>query len=190
MKGRMLELLLLAAMVVGPGCRASTRAPDSIPITARENSSTTPRLPGVLTGVWYSDDAEGASSCRRYRALSGAREGHDEAIAALVGSLVVTPDLIHVFAEYGEGDFLVVERSEPDGGFAWRVTARLGIDAMPDGQSVEDREISRLSLRGGKLKWESPARFGSAQPTYFRCDSVRQDIYPPEIDEKATEVMS
>ena len=190
MKGRMLEFLLLAAMVVGPGCRASIRAPDSIPITARENSSSMHRLPGVLTGVWYSDDADGASSCRRYRALSRAKKGHDEAVAALVGSLVVTPDLIHVFAEYGEGDFLVVERSEPDGGYAWRVTTRLGIDAMPDWQSVEDREISRLSLRGGKLTWESFARFGSTPPTYFKCDALRQDLHPPRTDEKATEAMS
>lgn len=189
MKGRMLECLLLIAMVVGPGCRASTGAPESIQITAPRDSTTSPRLPEALAGVWYSDDAEGASSCRRYRALSSAEKGHDEAVAALVGSLVVTPDLIHVFAEYGEGDFLVVERSEPDGGDAWRVTTRLGIDAMPDGQSVEDREISRLSLRGGKLTWESLARFGSAPPTYFRCDAFRQDLYPPRTDEKATEVM-
>lgn len=120
----------------------------------------------------------------------GTEKGHDEAVAVLVGSLVVTPDLIHVFAEYGEGDFLVVERSEPDGGDAWRVTTRLGIDAMPDGQSVADREMSRLSLHEGKLTWESPARFGSAPATYFRCDAVRQDLYPPETDDKATEVMS
>ncbi|HEY1036311.1 MAG TPA: hypothetical protein VGE09_15150 [Pseudoxanthomonas sp.] len=190
MKGRMLECLLLVLMVAGPGCRASSRASDSIPITTRENSSTTPRLPDVLTGVWYSDDAEGASRCRRYRALLGAEKGHDEAVAVLVGSLVVTPDLIHVFAEYGEGDFLVVERSEPDGGDAWRVTTRLGIDALPDGQSVADREMSRLSLHEGKLEWEFPARFGGAPATYFRCDSVRQDIYPAEVEEKATEVMS
>lgn len=190
MKGRTLECLLVALMVVGPGCRASTKAPDGMPIAARENSSSTPRLPGMLTGVWYSDDVEGASSCRRYRALSDAKKGHDEAVAALVGSLVVSPDLIHVFAEYGEGDFLVVERSEPDGGYAWRVTTRLGIDAMPDGQSMEDREISRLSLRGGKLTWESFARFGNAPPTYFRCDAFRQDLHPPRTDEKATEVMS
>lgn len=190
MKGRMLECLLLALMVVGPGCRASSRAPDSIPITARENHSTAPRLPEVLTGVWYSDDAEGVSSCRRYRALLNAAEGHDEALVVLVGSLVVTPDLIHVFAEYGEGDFLVVERSEPDGGDAWRVTTRVGIDAMPNGQSVAHREMSRLSLHDGKLEWESPARFGGATATYFRCGAVRQGLYPPETDGKATEVMS
>ena len=190
MKGRMLECLLLALTVVGPGCRASTRPPDNIQISAREDSTSARRLPKVLTGVWYSDDAEGSSSCTRYRALLGSEKGHDEAVAVLVGSLVVTPDLIHVFAEYGEGDFLVVERSEPDGGDAWRVATRLGIDGMPDGQSGADREAFRLSLRGGKLTWESPARFGSAPPTYFRCDAVRQDLYPPETDDKTTEVMS
>ena len=109
---------------------------------------------------------------------------------ALVGSLVVTPHLIHVFAEYGEGDFHVVERVDPEDGSTWRVDARLGIDALPDERASEDRVVSRLSLRDGKLRWESPARAGNASSTYFRCDSVKPDIHPATTDEKTTEYRS
>lgn len=190
MKGCKVQCLLLALVIAGPGCRAPTRAPDGIQVTAPGESAVRTRLPDALTGVWYPDDTEGVTSCRRYRAVSGSREGHDEAVMALVGSLVMTPDLIHVFAEYGEGDFHVVERVEPEGRGAWRVVARHGLDAMSDEQAGEDRAVSRLSLHGGKLSWESPARVGSPSSAYFRCDAVRPDVHPATIDEKTAEDMS
>lgn len=190
MKGCKPACLLLALVAATTGCRASTGEPDSNQVAARKDSTVPTRLPDVLTSVWYPDDTEGAASCRRYRTLSGAKEGHDEAVMALVGSLVVTPHLIHVFAEYGEGDFHVVERVDPEGGSTWRVDARLGIDALPDERASEDRVVSRLSLRDGKLRWESPARAGNASSTYFRCDSVKPDIHPATTDEKTTEYRS
>ena len=190
MKGCKPACLLVALVAATTGCRASTGEPDSNQVAAREESAVPARLPEALTGVWYPDDTEGAASCQRYRTLSGAMEGHDEAVMALVGSLVMTPDLIHVFAEYGEGDFHVVERVEPEGRGAWRVVARHGLDAMPDEQAGEDRAVSRLSLHGGKLSWESPARVGSPSSAYFRCDAVRPDVHPATTDEKTAEDMS
>lgn len=182
MKGCKPACLLVALVAATTGCRASTGEPDSNQVAAREESAVPARLPEALTGVWYPDDTEGAASCQRYRTLSGAKEGHDEAVMALVGSLVVTPDLIHVFAEYGEGDFHVLERVDPEGGGTWRVDARLGIDALPDERASEDRAVSRLSLHDGKLRWESPARAGNAS-TYFRCGSVKSDIRPATSQE-------
>jgi len=164
--------------------------PDGVLATTREEITFSTRLPDALTGVWYPDDTEGAAGCRRYRALAGSPKGHDETVVVLVGSLVVTPDLIHVFAEYGEGDFHVVERVEPEGSDAWRVTARLGLDSMPDGQPGEDRTSSRLSLQSGKLEWMLPARLGSASSKYFRCDAVNPDIHPAVTEGTTTERMS
>lgn len=190
MKGCKVKCLLFAMVIASSGCRASTTALDGIQVTAPEKSTVATRLPDALTGVWYPDDTEGAASCGRYRELLGTNGRLEETVMVLVGSLVLTPDLIHVVAEYGEGDFHVIEGVEAEDSGEWRVAARLGIDAMPHEEAGENHAISRLSLHDGKLRWESPARAGNASSTYFRCDSVKPNIHPATTDEKTTEGMS
>jgi hypothetical protein len=191
MKGCTLGGLLLTVAIACAGCRASMLTPDSTQVSMQGQSVVaSTRLPDTLIGVWYPDDAEGVANCGRYRALSSAPEARDEAIVVLVGSVVVTLDLIHVFSEYGEGDFHVVERVEAESSNTWRITTWLGIDSPPDEQSGEGRVVSRLSLHRGKLRWQSSVQAGSSSSSYFRCAAVREDIHPPMTDGKTVEAVS
>ena len=183
MKGCKLACLLTVAIAF-TGCSASM--PSTMPVDAeaekQEGSAPLTRLPDVVIGVWYPDDAEGASKCESYRALSRTvrtESTHEGIDVVSVGSLVVAPDLIHEFAEYGEGDFHVVERVEPDGSGAWRITARLGLDSMPDKPSGENPVVSRLSLHGDKLLWQPEGQLGASPTRYFRCDAARDDGEQP-----------
>lgn len=173
MKGRKLHYRLLALAVASIGCHATTasKATDGSHIFLQAGQAPAlPSLPEALLGVWYPDDKKGASKCGQYRALSDVPQGSDDVTVALVGSLVVTPRLIHAYSEYGEGDFHVVERVEPEGRDAWRITASVGIDAMPDDASADVRVLSRLSVHAGKLQWRSPADRARSS-TYVRCDA-------------------
>lgn len=175
------KLVCLLAMVTAcAGCRASM--PSPIPgddqAETQVGTAALTRLPDVVTGVWYPDDAEGASGCERYRALSRTvrtQRTHEGIDIAPVGSLVIAPDLIHAFAEYGEGNFHVVERVEPEGSGAWRIRARLGLDVMPDEPSEENLVVSRLSLHGDKLLWQPEGELGTPSAKYSRCEAARED---------------
>ena len=177
MKGCSPQYLLLALAIACAGCRASTPPTTAGVTQAEKQEEAVPltRLPGVFTGVWYPDDAEGASACERYRVLSPARSGHDEVDALPVGSLVISQNLIHAVAEYGEGNFHVVDGIEMEDAGAWRVITRLGIDAMPDESSGEDLLVTRLSLHGDKLRWEPDGQRDASSLIYFRCDAARTD---------------
>lgn len=194
MKGgtsRCLLLLLLLVLVAPPtGCRESTRL--EVPggaragvLTEQEGVNALHRLPETLRGVWYRDDPEGASSCDRFRAVPSGAGGTDEAMIALIGSLVVTSNLIHEYAEYGEGNFHVVESVEPANEGAWQVRTWLGIDAIPQEPSAGRRVVSQLALQSGKLHWRSSAHLGQATSTYFRCGDVRSDGHHP-VGEEST----
>lgn len=178
MKGHNMAYLLLAATFACTGCRT---APPTVPGGAQSKNQDAARplsLPDAFFGVWYSSDAEGAPRCVRYPTLPPAESRHDGVDPVPPGSLVITPDLIHEVAEYGEGNFHVVERVEPEGGGAWRITTRLGIDSMPEGNSEEESVISRLSLRAGKLQWEHSPQLGRSTSIYARCDAVQSPVSP------------
>lgn len=195
MKGGKLPCLLLMLVASCTGCRESTRVevPGGIEVKTlpQENGArVSRRLPDTLMGVWYRDDTEGASKCDRYRALPGGAGQTDEAVIVLVGSLVVTSNLIHEVAEYGEGNFHAVEVVEPADDDAWRITTRLGIDSIPDDSSGEQRVVSRLSLRAGKLQWRALTDPDAPAPRYVRCGAVRPDGHHPVSGEETREVES
>lgn len=171
------QYLALALAIACTECVAGTPSTMSGGTQAEKQEGTTPltRLPDIFTGVWYPDDTEGASECERYRALLPVRSGHDGVDIVPVGSLVITPGLIQAVAEYGEGNFYAVDRIEAEGGGAWRVATRLGIDVLPDESSGEEPVVTRLSLHGGKLHWQRDGRRGDASLRYFRCDVKRTD---------------
>jgi hypothetical protein len=177
MKGCRTQYLGLALAIACAECLAWTPSTTSGGDQAETQEGAAPltRLPHFFTGVWYPDDTEGASECERYRALLPVRSGHDGVDIVRVGSLVITPGLIQAVAEYGEGNFYAVDRIEAEGAGAWRVTARLGIDAMPDESSEEEPVVTRISLHGDKLHWEPDGRRGDASLRYFRCDVERTD---------------
>lgn len=195
MKGGKLPCLLLMLIALFTGCRESTRVevPGGIEVKTlpQENGArVSRRLPDTLMGVWYRDDTEGASKCDRYRALPGGAGETDEAVIVLVGSLVVTSNLIHEVAEYGEGNFHAVEVVEPADGDAWRITTRLGIDSIPDDSSGEQRVVSRLSLRAGKLQWRALTDPSQPASTYVRCGAVRPNYRHSASDGKTGEAAS
>ncbi len=173
MKGFKLACVL-AATLACMGCRASTPSKTPGGAKAGKHVEAVPlnQLPGVVTGVWYPDDADGVAKCERYRVLSPVRSGHDHVDVVPVGSLVITPNLIHAVTEYGEGNFYAVDRIDAEDAGVWRVTTRLGIDSMPDEPSSEDSAVSRLSLRGGKLRWHPAGQLETYSPTYARCNTA------------------
>lgn len=171
---------LLAVAIACMGCRPATLSsmPGVAKAEEQEVGAPLTRLPDAFTGVWYPDDAKGASECERYRVsmsrvLSLAKSRHDGVDIMPVGSLVITPDLIHAVAEYGEGNFHAVDRIDAQGGDVWQVTTRLGIDSIPDEPSGEDLVVSRLSLHGCKLQWQPEGQLETSSPRYARCDTAR-----------------
>lgn len=193
MKGSKLTCSLLVLLVACAGCRAQVQAEslERIQVTTEERVAIDrARLPDTLSGIWYPIDSESTTKCERFRALSSTPEANDEAIVVLAGSVVVTTRLIHVFREYGEGDFHVVERVERDGVDAWRIITRIGIDAMPDDAYSDDSRVtSHLSLRERKLQWRFPS-YPEGSSTYFRCDAVPPDMQPHMTERKIMEGMS
>lgn len=131
-------------------------------------------LPAELAGVWSSDDADGRAQCDRYRALPADVGESDEGSTSLIGSVVITPSMIHRYSEYGEGNFYAVRGVESLGAGIWKVTVQLGIDAMPSAEDRSEMETHRLEVRQGRLNWEpQPAE----DRVYFRCGDIRRDVY-------------
>lgn len=153
-------------------------------------------LPREALGVWSTDDAEGRRRCETYRSLPATLpdDAHDAASAALVGSLVITPTLVHAYSEYGEGDFHAPHRVRRLGPDRWKVESVVGVDAMPSAaaDSAEGdrpfRTTHVLRLAGSRLSWRestsSDHRPSDPAPTaadaYFRCGDVRNDLYRTE----------
>src|SRR5690606_15778288 len=70
------------------------------------------------------------------------------------GALVVRPRLVHAYAEYGEGEFHLVQRVEQVADATWRVEADVGIDVLPDPSVPADAvapEVFRLDLRSDAM---------------------------------------
>ncbi|MCD9032108.1 hypothetical protein LDO32_10280 [Luteimonas sp. Y-2-2-4F] len=129
----------------------------------------------MLHGVWHRDDAAGRAQCDRHRALPEDIGEGDAGWMSMVGSLVITPGLVHEYAEYGEGGFNVVEDIERLGEGAWRIDARVGTDAMPDDD--EETGTFLLALRRERLRWSPQGTGGEPAAGYFRCANVRTDLY-------------
>jgi hypothetical protein len=137
-------------------------------------------VPAELIGVWSSDDADGRAQCNRYRALPADIGESDEGWVSLVGSIVITPSLIHQYSEYGEGNFYAVRGIEALGGGNWRVAVQVGIDTMPTDEGQPDTNTYRLKLKQARLRWESEAPAGAYASAYFRCGDIRRDVYQVE----------
>lgn len=145
--------------VAGPGPSAGEAAAETLPV--------------VVHGVWHKDDESGRGQCERYRALPGDIGQSDEEWIPLVGSIVVTPALVHEFSEYGEGALSVVRAVSRFDSEAWRVKVQVGIDSMPS----EDFQVENyvLALRQQRLYWHPEGTSPAEDAGYFRCGDVRRD---------------
>lgn len=163
---------LFAATAALAGCshRDAIATPPAALTHADPPAMQRARLPEELGGVWYVDDPAGHAQCARYRAASP-HWGDEESIA-MVGSLVVTPDLIHEYAEYGEGNFFAV-RSVTRRDSAWRIDVAIGTDTIPRGGPDDALDVYRLELDQDRLYWE-PWDTAAKGLAYFRCDAVRR----------------
>lgn len=147
---------------------------SSVPLDPKRQPAT---LPTELLGVWSKDDPYGRAQCDRYRTLPEDIGESDEGWISLIGSLVITPSLIHAFSEYGEGDFHVVKEIESEGHGLWAVNVQVGIDYMPTDDTQLEVDTYRMRLQQGRLNW-GPVEAGDEDtPALFRCDSVRKDVY-------------
>lgn len=173
---------LLALTLSGLGCARDARPPTpaASPSTPPDSQSQQVALPTALRGVWYRDDAVGRAQCDRYRALPEDIGETDEGWISMIGSIVITPTLIHEYSEYGEGNFNVVKEIANLGDGSWQVKVHVGIDSMPDDDSDLEVEAYLLELQQEQLSWEPYRTNGEHAPSYFRCGDVRTDLYQIE----------
>ena len=115
--------VILGALLLFCGC-VSTHAKGG---EEQEASST---MPDALLGVWHRNDDEGRKSCDSYKAVRSVNEITEES-NALLGGLIVIEDMVHAYAEYGEGDFYAVKQVVNLGGQGWKVDAFVYTDTMP-----------------------------------------------------------
>lgn len=98
----------------------------------------------------------------------------------MVGSMVITPRLIHEYSEYGEGNFNVVREIASLGDGSWRVKVQVGIDSMPADDAGIEVEAHLLELKQERLSWERYKADEENPSSYFRCGDVRTDLYQVE----------
>lgn len=174
----------LSACVTVPTAQSQLPAKSAQPT---ENTSAAPdsgrqsvTLPAELIGVWSSDDADGRAQCDRYRALPADIGGSDDGWISLIGSLVITPNMIHQYSEYGEGSFNAVRGVETLGAGDWKVTVQVGLDTIPAEGGQSDTDTYRLILQSDRLMLESGAPAEKHASVYFRCGDIRRDVYQVE----------
>lgn len=131
---------------------AETSAANVLPAAAPAPIKNAKTLPATLVGVWHSDDADGRSQCSAYK-KSGGRGSDGEPDGSLVGAAVIREDLIHAYAEYGEGNMYAVKTVKETASGQWRVDAMLGIDGEPSAEEPGQPYPFTLKLDGDKLDW-------------------------------------
>lgn len=172
-------LLVLLLSGLGMVRDAHSAAPPAIPSTGLNPHSQPAALPPEVHGVWHRDDAAGRVQCDRYLALPediDENDENDDGWISMVGSIVITPMLIHEYAEYGEGNFNLVKEIADLGDGSWLVGVHVGIDFIPAADDNFGADTYRLDLQQQTLRWE-PRRFvGEHEPGYFRCGDLRADL--------------
>jgi hypothetical protein len=59
--------------------------------------------PSVTHGVWFADNSDGREQYRAYKRIDKANA--DAVSTRLAGATIISPRLIHEYADYGEGGF-------------------------------------------------------------------------------------
>ncbi|MBK7163653.1 MAG: hypothetical protein IPH79_14755 [Sphingomonadales bacterium] len=136
-------------------------------------------LPNAVQGIWMTDHGEGRAQCKAY--LAAMQADNEDAYRQLVGAEVISANMLHSYAEYGEGNFYQPKRIEKLGKQVWRITSAVGIDGSPEGQDSGTAKF-KLSLIRGKLKWDMESFDGKPVDSwdahlYFRCSAVPNGMY-------------
>ncbi len=159
---------------------ATTAQPAETASAAPDLERQLATLPAELIGVWSNDHADGRAQCDRYRALPVDIGESDDGSISLIGSVVITPRMIHQYSEYGEGNFNAVRTIETLGPGDWTVAVQVGIDTVPTDQDQSGTNTYRLKLRQGRLSLKSEAPAEGRASVYFRCGDIRRDVYQGE----------
>lgn len=169
-----LSVLTLGAL--GMAREIPSATPSDIASNRLDPQSRPAELPTAVHGVWHRLDEAGRAQCERYLALPEDISETDEGWISMLGSVVITPTLIHEYAEYGEGNFNLVHAITDQGDGSWLVTVNVGIDFIPAADDTSGLDTYQLNLQQQELRWE-PRRFlGRDGPAYFRCGSLRADL--------------
>ena len=130
--------------------------------------------PRDLQGIWFSDERDGRTQCRAY--LTAFKSNDDSAFDLLVGSEVISGDLWHSFAEYGEGNYYKLRQLKKIGAQIWQVEADVGIDSYPDPQESRRAQFEvkiakrRLLWTENSLDYRSELKRKARR--FFLCSSV------------------
>ncbi|WP_434032049.1 hypothetical protein [[Pseudomonas] boreopolis] len=158
--------------MISPIFRCAVSLAFAAIILSANAASQSDAMPEVLTGIWSDNDADGRWQCSLWRKDPVARDnGHDP----LVGAVVITRELIHSYAEYGEGNFYRVERVDATGAGSWRVHSSLYIDTLPSeaptssGDDAPLQVTDTMTLAEGELVWTAS---GADARTLFRCGDL------------------
>lgn len=172
---------VIVIVAMSAGCRgpAATK-PDAGAVAVQADAASPDALPAAMLGMWYQDNAEGRASCAAYRALPSdlkLKPGEDpvEAWYTMLGAMVVTPRLLHDYAEYGEGNFYNLVEASPTGNNAWTLQVRVGIDGPAEEE--QPSETVRVRLEGSRMHLTWPDGPRKHSETSFRCGDVRSDLY-------------
>lgn len=172
----MTSLAACSATQVAQSMQPTQPAPPEAPSALHDAPRQSATLPAELLGVWSRDDADGRAQCDRYRALPADIGESDEGWISLVGSLIITPNMIHEFSEYGEGNFNMIKEVEKAGDDLWVVKVKVGIDHMPVDDQIETYAY-QIRLHQERLGWGSLEAGEEYALTFLRCGDVRADVY-------------
>lgn len=130
--------------------------------------------PSDLQGIWFSDERDGRTQCRAY--LTASKSNDDSAFDLLVGSEIISGDLWHSFAEYGEGNFYKLRQLKKIGAQSWKVEADVGIDSYPD-PLENQRAKFEVKTAKRRLLWTENSLGNRSElkgkaRRFFRCSSV------------------
>lgn len=129
-------------------------------------------IPDRFHGLWQENNAEGRESCKLYK--SGATLGPDDDFPlGVVGATIITAQLIHDVAEYGEGDFHHVETMKKAKRNTIAVTAQTSMDGSEDYPGKTRMTLTLASKSKLSITTVQQAG-GSKEVVYFRCADVPQ----------------
>ena len=135
-------------------------------------------MPEALIGVWHRNDDEGRISCDSYKAVRSVNEITEES-NALMGGLIIIEDMVHAYAEYGEGDFYAVKHVVNLGRQSWKVDALVYIDTMPTEGGYGAKSALNFVMESELLSMnEMSALEGNKDESkFFRCGEVIDGLY-------------
>lgn len=141
---------------------------------ARADNGTEPAWvapPAALHGLWYRTDD--TVLCDRFLAAADPWE-HEGSV--LIGALWIDDQVLHIWADYGEGDIHRVLHSVPVAPTQWQLEVSVGMDTWPD--LVRDGSFPLwLSLADGVLVWHEQIPQGDTRAWQRCADLPRRPDY-------------